>query len=145
VQFEVREAGLLQVGDRIQEIKETGVQVVIDDFGTENSSLSYLTWLDVDGLKIDRGFVGDVPDEPRAAAIVHSTIDLASELGLWVTGEGIENGAQREWLLRAGCRYGQGLLFGQPLPLEDATREARAARESAPRGDLAGGSARARG
>jgi len=144
-QFEVREAGLLQVGDRIQEIKETGVQVVIDDYGTENSSLSYLTWLDVDGLKIDRGFVGDLPDDPRSAAIVHSTIDLATELGLWVTAEGIESRTQQEWLLAAGCRFGQGFLFGQALPLEDALRETRASRERAESHDLAGRSFQARG
>jgi EAL domain-containing protein (putative c-di-GMP-specific phosphodiesterase class I) len=129
VQFEVREAGLLQVGDRIQEIKETGASVVIDQFGTENSSLSYLSWLDVDGLKIDRSFVADLPDDPKNAAIVHSTIELATELGMWVTAEGIETAAQRDWLLSAGCRYGQGFQFGQALPLHEAIREARAVLE----------------
>ncbi|HKK26933.1 MAG TPA: EAL domain-containing protein [Gemmatimonadota bacterium] len=145
LQFEIRETGLLQVGDRVQEIKETGVQVVIDDFGTENSSLSYLTWLDVDGLKMDRGFVSDLPDDARSAAIVHSTIDLATELGLWVTGEGVESHAQREWLLGAGCRYGQGFLFGQALPLEAALREARASWGRGDAHDLAGRSLRVRG
>ncbi len=131
VQFEVQEAGLQQVGDRVQEIKEIGVSVVIDDFGTENSSLSYLSWLDVDGLKIDRSFVADLPDDRKNAMIVHSTIELASELGMWVTAEGIETAAQRDWLLSAGCRYGQGFQFGQALPLEEAIRDARAGMERA--------------
>ncbi len=126
VQFEVQEAGLLQVGDRVQEIKEIGVSVVIDDFGTANSSLSYLSWLDVDGLKIDRSFVAELPEDRKNAAIVHSTIELASELGMWVTAEGIETAAQRDWLLSAGCRYGQGFQFGQALPLDEAIRDARA-------------------
>ena len=93
-----------------------GVHVVIDDFGVGWSNLTRVLQLPVDGLKIDRGIVARVLDDPRAAAMVASTVDLARGLGLEVTAEGIENTVVRDHLAAAGVRWAQGWLYGRAVP-----------------------------
>ena len=96
-----------------------GVHVVIDDFGVGWSNLGRILDLPVDGLKIDRSIAGQVPDDPRAAAMVRSTVLLAGELGLNVTAEGIETTTTRDCLARAGCRWGQGWLYSPAVSGDD--------------------------
>ena len=91
-------------------LRATGVGVSVDDFGTGNASIEYLARLPASEIKIDRSFITDILDDPRAEAIVRSTIDLASNLGLTVVAEGIETEAVLNHLTAAGLRHRAGLF-----------------------------------
>jgi diguanylate cyclase (GGDEF)-like protein len=99
-------------------IKEMGVGIAIDDFGTGFSSLSYLKKLPVRELKIDKSFVINMNCDENDAMIVHSTIDLAHNLGLSVVAEGVENQETLERLHAQGCDLIQGYHLCRPLPPE---------------------------
>ena len=110
----------------LSRIKEMGVGIAIDDFGTGFSSLSYLKKLPVRELKIDKSFVINMSHDESDAMIVHSTIDLAHNLGLIVVAEGVENQEVLERLQALGCDLIQGYHLCHPLPpdqLENWLRE----------------------
>ncbi|OYY57415.1 MAG: hypothetical protein B7Y50_15085, partial [Hydrogenophilales bacterium 28-61-11] len=90
----------------------------IDDFGTGYSSLAYLKQLPVDELKIDKSFVIDLEKRENDAVIVRSIIDLAHNLGLKVTAEGVETQAIWDTLSILGCDFSQGYLMGRAMPAE---------------------------
>ena len=98
-------------------LKGAGVTLSIDDFGMGYSALSYLKYLPLDQLKIDRGFVKDVLSDPNDAAIARTIIGLAQSLGLSVVAEGVETEDQRAFLARHGCENYQGWLFCKALPI----------------------------
>jgi diguanylate cyclase (GGDEF)-like protein len=100
----------------LDEIKALGVRVALDDFGTGYSSLAYLRRFPIDTLKIDRSFIRDLSTDPEDAKIVRAVIHLARDLRLAVTAEGIETPAQLDFVLAHGCEFGQGYLFGRPVP-----------------------------
>lgn len=102
--------------ETIEALDRSGVRFSIDDYGTGYSSLSRLKRLPVRELKIDRSFVKDMLHDPDDAVIVHSTIDLAHNLGLSVTAEGVEDAATARRLTELGCDYAQGYHFSPPLP-----------------------------
>jgi EAL domain-containing protein (putative c-di-GMP-specific phosphodiesterase class I)/GGDEF domain-containing protein len=106
----------------LSECRALGVRVALDDFGTGYSSLSYLRDLPSDIVKIDRSFVGALEQDPRATAIASATIVLAHRLGRVVQAEGVENDAQRAWLLDERCDRAQGFLYGEPVPTADFER-----------------------
>ena len=110
------------VAGTLGSLSELGVQIAIDDFGTGYSSFARLRELPLDRLKIDRRFVGGMIDHERDDVIVRSMIDLAENMGLRTTAEGVETEAQRELLEALGCEDGQGFLFGRPQPLADLHR-----------------------
>jgi diguanylate cyclase (GGDEF)-like protein/PAS domain S-box-containing protein len=99
------------------ELREFGVKIYLDDFGTGFSSLSHLHKLPVDALKIDRSFVNSLllPERP---AIVESILALARTLKTGVVAEGIEDDVQASELERLGCTHAQGFLFARPLPAD---------------------------
>lgn len=103
----------------LEQLRDLGVRVVIDDYGAGYSSLSYLKHLPVSALKIDKSFLrGDFYDQ-RDVSIVRSTIGLAHNLGVSVVAEGIEHGATLERLERLGCDEGQGFHIARPMPAAD--------------------------
>ena len=103
----------------LSELRDYGVKIYLDDFGTGCSSLSHLHKLPVDALKIDRSFVMSLllPDRP---AIVESILALARTLKTSVIAEGIETDVQARELERLGCTHAQGYLFSRPLSMEAA-------------------------
>jgi EAL domain-containing protein (putative c-di-GMP-specific phosphodiesterase class I) len=103
----------------VSALENKGVHVSIDDFGTGYSSLANLKKLPVTEIKIDRSFVMDMKEDNNDAVIVRSTIDLAHNMSLKVTAEGVEN--QETWdLLRShGCDQAQGYFISRPIPAAD--------------------------
>ncbi|HSJ48533.1 MAG TPA: EAL domain-containing protein, partial [Gammaproteobacteria bacterium] len=118
--IEVTETAFMDDLDRAEqvltEVRDLGVQVYLDDFGTGFSSLSYLSRLPVDVLKIDRTFIHDLPDDARAGSLVRAIIALAHSLGLKVIAEGVETREQADWLQARGCDLLQGFLYSLPAP-----------------------------
>lgn len=102
----------------LTELDKMGVTLAIDDFGTGYSSLAYLKRLPVDELKIDKSFVTDMEEDENDAVIVRSTIDLAHNLGLKVTAEGVETQGAWDILEILGCDCSQGYFMGRPMPVE---------------------------
>ena len=95
---------------------EIGVRIVIDDYGSGYSSLSYLKHLPVNGIKIDRSFVMNMEHDASDAVIVRSTIELGRSLGLTVVAEGVETAANWAELKRLGCELAQGFYLSRPVP-----------------------------
>ncbi|OIN94224.1 MAG: diguanylate cyclase [Comamonadaceae bacterium CG1_02_60_18] len=100
-------------------IRQLGVRFSIDDFGTGQSSLSYLTQLPLDQLKIDQSFVRNIGIKPGDDMIVQTIIGMAQHLSLEVIAEGVETQSQQDFLAANGCTLYQGYLFGKPCPLAD--------------------------
>ncbi len=100
------------------EIRALGIKIAIDDFGTGFSSLSYLTQLPINTLKIDRGFVQKVTQNVRDAAVVNAILALAQSLDLRVIAEGVETLDQLRYLLQRQCTVAQGNLLGPVQPAE---------------------------
>lgn len=96
-------------------LKRIGFTIAVDDFGTGFSSLSYLTELPVDTIKIDKSFISKLPHDRRTIAVVNSIISLAESLDLLTIGEGVENKAQVDWLTAHGCTTIQGYYYHKPM------------------------------
>jgi diguanylate cyclase (GGDEF)-like protein/PAS domain S-box-containing protein len=122
VEIEVTESILLEANtparDLLESLKALGVRIVLDDLGVGYSSIAYLHRFSVDGVKLDRSFVGGLPSDAVDVAIVRSLITLARELNLTIVSEGVENVAQCEYLIGERCDIGQGYLFAKPLTAE---------------------------
>lgn len=101
----------------IQQLRDVGMEVELDDFGTGFSSLQHLKDFPITCIKIDRSFVKDFLNDHSSTAIVNSTIHLAHQLGLSVIAEGIETEAQFEYLRSQNCDGFQGYLFNKPQPI----------------------------
>ncbi|MGK5443429.1 putative bifunctional diguanylate cyclase/phosphodiesterase [Micromonospora sp. URMC 105] len=112
-------------------VRAMGVQLAVDDFGTGFSSLTFLTRIAVDELKVDRSFVIRMAESPEAAAIVRTTVGLAQELGLRVVAEGVETAEQRLALAELGCTAAQGYHFFKPMPADKISAVLGTLRESA--------------
>ena len=122
--LEITESALLtgpHVHTAIRTLRLLGVNFAIDDFGTGYSSLAHLRDTFVDALKIDRGFVAGLVDNPRDRALIVASLDLARTFGLITIGEGIETHPQRRELTQLGCRYAQGYLWRPPVAAEHIT------------------------
>jgi EAL domain-containing protein (putative c-di-GMP-specific phosphodiesterase class I) len=105
--------------DNIKRLDATGVLLSVDDFGTGYSSLSHLQKLPVDEMKIDKSFVQDMDLNANDATIVRSMIELAHNLGLKVTAEGVETRQVWDMLKSHGCDLAQGFLMSRPMTIED--------------------------
>lgn len=103
-----------QMAIQLQQLRDLGVMISIDDYGTGCSSLSYMKNLPVDRLKIDQSFVRDILNNPSDAAIVRATINLGHSLGLKVIAEGVESEEVVEYLQLEHCDMAQGYHFARP-------------------------------
>jgi EAL domain-containing protein (putative c-di-GMP-specific phosphodiesterase class I) len=101
----------------LSELHDAGICLSMDDFGIGQSSLTYLKDLPISRMKIDKSFLMDF-DQPRNVAIVRSAIDLARNMELQVTAEGVEHEATYLALCDLGCDVAQGYFFSKPLPVE---------------------------
>ena len=106
----------------LEDLHNLGCELHIDDFGTGYSSLEALHRLPIDALKIDRSFVARLGVDAKSSALVHTIVLMGGNLGLQLIAESVETEEQRDHLLRLGCAYGQGHLFSQPVPAEEAER-----------------------
>ena len=109
-----------QAREILDDLKTTGCRIAIDDFGTGFSSLAYLRTMNAQELKIDRSLVQELEDSRDARLLLSSVMEIAQNLKLDVTIEGVETEEQAEIVHRLGARCVQGFLFGRPLPPEDA-------------------------
>ena len=100
----------------LHRLRDLGVKIAMDDFGTGHSSLSYLSTFPFDKIKIDQSFVRDVNTNRHCEAIVRAVIDLGQHLGIITVAEGVETSAQMIHLSERGCRLAQGFLFSRALP-----------------------------
>jgi EAL domain-containing protein (putative c-di-GMP-specific phosphodiesterase class I) len=105
-------------------LREIGVDISVDDFGTGHSSLSYLTRLPISALKIDQSFVQEIKgnDLRDEGIVAQAIISLARNLKLKVVGEGVETEAQFAFLKKHDCDEVQGYHFGRPMPAQEFER-----------------------
>ncbi|HET7294076.1 MAG TPA: EAL domain-containing protein [Vicinamibacteria bacterium] len=126
LELEITETVAMQDSERtiatLRRLKDLGVKLSLDDFGTGHSSLSYLRRFPLDTLKIDQSFVRDVTRDAQTASIVQAIITMARSLGLRVVAEGVETAEQQALLRERGCDVAQGYLLSRPVPLEDLRR-----------------------
>jgi diguanylate cyclase (GGDEF)-like protein len=121
LKFEVTESAIMESPEDsllvLNELCAFGSQVVIDDFGTGHSSLSYVQRLPVAGLKIDRSFITPIVKDRQSLAIVQAIVALAKTLNIYVVAEGVEDAAQAERLAEAGVDFAQGFYFAPALEI----------------------------
>jgi EAL domain-containing protein (putative c-di-GMP-specific phosphodiesterase class I) len=120
LQLEVTETSLIddaaKIAPALGELRTLGVKIAIDDFGGGTSSLSFLSALPIDVIKIDRLFIEGLVDRADDRAIVAAVISMAEELDLSVIAEGVEDQAQQWELRELGCRLAQGFLYSRAVP-----------------------------
>jgi EAL domain-containing protein (putative c-di-GMP-specific phosphodiesterase class I) len=120
VRFEVTESAYADLEskalDYLSQMKEQGIQILLDDYGSGMSSLSMLETFDFDIIKLDLGFIKKIGINKKSESIIVSTIQLAHSIGAKVTAEGVENEEQLKFLQDADCDYIQGFYFYKPLP-----------------------------
>jgi len=124
LELEITERGLVAgdavVRSNLAELRNLGIHLAIDDFGTGAASLSYLRWLPVESVKIDRTFVSNLEHDAVNRSVVEACVTVARALDLGVVAEGVETEEQAARLESFGCRELQGYLFARASPLVDA-------------------------
>lgn len=124
--LELTESSLLHDEARaievLAQLRAAGIRLWLDDFGTGFSGLSHLRRFRVDGVMIDRSFVGDILTDPDDLTLASAVIAMAKSLGMQVIAEGLETAAQLALLAERGCDLVQGFLFSKPAAIEDMPR-----------------------
>ncbi len=123
LELEITESLLIKdtanVRDKLDKLKNLGVSIVLDDFGSGYSSLNYLWLYPFDKMKIDRSFIASLGSNKNVEGIVKAIVGLGEILNMTVTAEGIETEAQAKFLREMHCGQVQGYLFGRPMPMAD--------------------------
>lgn len=123
LELEITESIAIQetdfIVDILNQLKEVGVSIAIDDFGTQYSSLSRLKQLPIDRLKIDMEFIQALEKSDKDKAITVTVINLAKSLGLDVLAEGVETEPQLNFLNQKMCDHVQGFYYYKPMPAEE--------------------------
>lgn len=124
LELELTESVIIQNSaiEKMHKLKNLGLSIAIDDFGTGYSSLRYLKDFPIDNLKIDQSFVQSSKLDPKIKAIISTVINLARQLNLNVTAEGVESEEELVYLKSQFCYTMQGFYFSRPLPAEDLTK-----------------------
>ena len=125
LELEITETALISDNDyvlsNLKALRELGIRIALDDFGTEYSSLTYLRKLSPDSIKIDGSFVQEVLTDPDSASIVKSMINLSRDLGINVVAEGIETAEQFSFLRGQNCHEVQGYFISAPKSAKEIT------------------------
>jgi EAL domain-containing protein (putative c-di-GMP-specific phosphodiesterase class I) len=119
--LEVTERDLVDDADStatLLSLRSLGVSIAVDDFGTGYSSFAYLRTLPVDIVKLDRQFIVDAVDDPRAIGVIRGVTAMAQALELVTVAEGVETQEQADLVAAAGCQLAQGYLFARPMPVD---------------------------
>jgi EAL domain-containing protein (putative c-di-GMP-specific phosphodiesterase class I) len=103
----------------LDELRELGLELWLDDFGTGHSSITHLQHFPLDGLKLPGAFVRDLVEDPRCRAIVRSLITMAHDLDMRVIAEEVETREQLDIIVDLGCEYIQGFYFSKPMEPDD--------------------------
>jgi EAL domain-containing protein (putative c-di-GMP-specific phosphodiesterase class I) len=126
LELEISERGILredpEVVRALSRLKEIGVRLSLDDFGTGNSALRYLRQFPIDVLKIDHSYIENMAADDHDAEIASAIIAMAQRLRLSVVAEGVEGEAQLSMLEEWGCDTFQGFLFSPAVPSEELGR-----------------------
>lgn len=126
VEIEITESILIEdfseVKEKLITLRDHGIRVSLDDFGTGFSSVSYLNELPIDTLKIDKSFVDKVMTDESTRIITESIVNMVNKLGYESIAEGVETNEQFAYLKKIGCDVIQGYLLGRPLPVEEVDK-----------------------
>jgi EAL domain-containing protein (putative c-di-GMP-specific phosphodiesterase class I) len=118
--IELTEHSALRDPETVQQVlhglRDLGLRVALDDFGSGYASLANLQQIPVDILKVDRAFTAGIEREPRDEAVVMALLALGRGMHIGVVVEGVEDDAQLIWLRQAGCSQAQGYWIGRPVP-----------------------------
>lgn len=124
VLFEITESLMVEepekVAEAMRQLRNEGIQIAADDFGTGYANLAFLNKFPLDVLKIDRSFITNMGSEERSKKIVHTIVKLAKDFGMSIIAEGIEAPQEIDILRDLGCEYGQGFLLSPPVPAKEA-------------------------
>ena len=125
IEVEITESSVLNNFDLaagiLSKLRNEGMLVALDDFGTAYSSLNLLLQIPVDVIKIDRSFVSDIQDAPGNQAVVQAILQMAASMGKQVVAEGVQHAQERDCLVQLGCREIQGYFYAKPLGYADVT------------------------
>lgn len=136
LELEITESALAERPDEalgvLRSLKELGLRLAIDDFGTGYSSLAHLKRFPIDLLKIDQGFIRDIPESADDMAISHAVIAMGQSMGMKVLAEGVETAAQLEFLRQHGCNFYQGYFCSKPVPAAEFAALLAAGMQSCP-------------
>ena len=123
IELEITESVLIkdfvEVVRQLRVLKEYGIKISLDDFGTGFSSLSYLKGLPIDTLKIDKSFVDSVLEDQSTQVITEAIVSMVKKLGYETVAEGVETEEQYQYLRNIECDNIQGYLLGKPMPVKD--------------------------
>jgi EAL domain-containing protein (putative c-di-GMP-specific phosphodiesterase class I) len=137
--LEITETSIMRNTDRVVPtligLRDLGVRVALDDFGSGYSSLTHLRSLPLDVIKIDKSFVRGLLDRPEDRAIVSAILSLAHEMEMSVIGEGVETEALHAELVGLGCELAQGFFYDRPKPAEELVLDGYTSRVSPGVGD----------
>ncbi|MGF7186362.1 diguanylate cyclase (GGDEF)-like protein [Desulfitispora alkaliphila] len=125
IEIEITENLLIENEEEIisflNQLKQIGVKILLDDFGKAYSSLNYLTYLPIDMIKLDKSLCDKYKD-PTSRKVINAIINLANSLNLQVVAEGIETKEQCKWFKDTGCNYAQGYFFSKPLKVNEVEK-----------------------
>jgi diguanylate cyclase (GGDEF)-like protein/PAS domain S-box-containing protein len=131
LEIEVTESKMMDnlsvIVDSLRGLRDLGLKIAVDDFGTGHSSLSYLRRLPITALKVDRSFINDISSNADDAAIAATIIAMGHQLGLTIVAEGIETAEQLDFLRRHNCDEAQGFHFARPMPVAELEARFRSA------------------